>query len=172
MRISLILAVARNGVIGRHGAIPWRIGTDMRRFRSLTMGKPIIMGRKQYDSVGKPLDGRDNIVITRNPAFSAPGIHVAPSLAAALELARDTAERRGAREIMIIGGAQIYQLALPLADRIYLSRVEADVEGDVSFDLGDLSGWQAVSSEAVPVGPKDEHAHTFTILDRTGPDLA
>jgi dihydrofolate reductase len=165
MRISLILAVARNGVIGRDGGIPWRISTDMRRFRTLTLGKPII-GRKQYDTVGKPLEGRDNIVITRNPDFQAAGVHVTTTLSAALEVAKAFATARGADEIMVIGGAQIYALALPLAGRIYLSRVEADVDGDVRFDIGELAGWQRVSVEVVPAGPKDEHAHTFTILDR------
>jgi dihydrofolate reductase len=169
MRISLILAVARNGVIGRDGAIPWRVATDMRRFRTLTMGKPIIMGRKQYDTVGKPLEGRDNIVITRNPAFQAAGVHSAPNLDAAITLARQFAKTRGADEIMIIGGAQIYELALPLADRVYLSRLEADVAGDIRFEPGDLSGWRIASAEQIPAGPKDEHPHTFTILDRVKP---
>lgn len=168
MRISLILAVARNGVIGRDGAIPWRISTDMRRFRTLTLGKPIIMGRKQYASVGRPLEGRDNIVMTRDRAFQAPGVHVAANLEAAIALAGDFAQRSGADEIMVIGGAQIYALAWPRADRIYLSRVEADVDGDVRFDLGDLSSWKIVEHTDVPAGPKDEHAHTYQVLDRVG----
>jgi dihydrofolate reductase len=169
MRISLILAVSRNGVIGRDGSIPWRISTDMRRFRSLTMGKPIIMGRKQYDTVGKPLEGRDNIVVTRNAAFAAPGILVVPHLDAALELAAKLARQRGADEIMVIGGAQIYALALPRADRIYLSRVAADVDGDVRFDIADTSGWQVVSKEEIPAGPKDQFGHVFCVLDRIPP---
>ena len=169
MRISLILAVARNGVIGRDGAIPWRIATDMRRFRTLTMGKPIIMGRKQYDTVGRPLEGRDNIVVTRNPAFAASGIHVTLTLEAAIALAGRLATDRGGDEIMIIGGAQIYTLALPLADRIYLSRVDANIDGDVRFETGGFSGWHIVSSETVPAGPKDDYPHTFTILDRVKP---
>ena len=166
MRISLILAVSRNGVIGRDGAIPWRISTDMRRFRSLTMGKPIIMGRKQYETVGKPLEGRDNIVVTRNPDFAAPGILSVPNLDAGLALAAKLARQRGADEIMVIGGAQIYALALPRTDRIYLSRVEADVDGDVRFDIGDVSGWQVVSNEECPAGPKDQFGHVFCVLDR------
>ncbi len=166
MRISLILAVSRNGVIGRNGAIPWRISTDMRRFRTLTIGKPIIMGRKQYDTVGKPLEGRDNIVITRNPGFVAPGILGVPNLDAALQLAAKLARQRGADEIMVIGGAQIYALALPKADRVYISRVEADVDGDVRFDIGSMAGWRTVSSEDVPAGPKDEFRHIFCVLDR------
>ena len=169
MRISLILAVSRNGVIGRDGVIPWRNSTDMRRFRSLTMGKPIIMGRKQYDTVGKPLEGRDNIVVTRNPDFSAPGIHAAASMEAALELAATLARQRGADEIMVIGGAQIYALALPKADRIYLSRVEAEVDGEVRYDLGDLSSWVVVSRQECPAGTKDQFGHTFCVLDRVRP---
>jgi dihydrofolate reductase len=169
MRISLILAVSRNGVIGRDGGIPWRIGTDMRRFRELTMGKPIIMGRKQYDTVGKPLAGRDNIVVTRNASLRAPGILAVPDLPAALDLAKALAEKNGVDEIMVIGGAQIYALALPNAGRIYLSRVEADVEGDVRFEVGDLSGWQVVFEEKIPSGPKDQFGHTFCVLDRNPP---
>ncbi len=166
MRISLILAVSRNGVIGRDGTIPWRIGTDMRRFKALTMDKPIIMGRKQYDTIGLPLEGRDNIVITRNASFSASGVHRAASLGEALELARGLAAKRSGNEIMVIGGAQIYGLALQLADRIYLSRVKADVEGDVRFDIGSLADWHLVAREEVPAGAKDEHPHTFCVLDR------
>ena len=166
MRLSLILAVARNGVIGRDGAIPWRISTDMRRFRSLTLDKPIVMGRKQYDSVGRPLEGRDNIVITRNLGFAPPGVHRAGSLGAALEVARECVLRRGGDEVMIIGGAQIYALALPMADRLYLSRVKADVDGDVRFEIGSFSDWNLVAREEVPAGPKDEHPHTFCVLDR------
>jgi dihydrofolate reductase len=166
MHISLILAVSRNGVIGRDGAIPWRMSTDMRRFRQLTLGKPIIMGRKQYDSVGKPLDGRDNIVVTRNPAFSVSGVHAVPDIDHAIVLAEELARQRGADEIMIIGGAQIYTLALPRATRIYLSRVEAQVTGDVVFDIPDLQQWRTVSSQYLAAGEKDEHPHTFTILER------
>jgi dihydrofolate reductase len=169
MRISLILAVSRNGVIGHDGRIPWRISTDMRRFRSLTMGKPIIMGRKQYDSVGKPLEGRDNIVVTRNAAFAAPGILSVPNLDAALELAATLARQRAVDEIMVIGGAQIYALALPKADRIYLSRVEADVDGDVRFDIGDVTDWRVVSKDVVPAGPKDQFGHVFCVFDRILP---
>lgn len=166
MHISLILAVARNGVIGRDNRIPWRISSDMRRFRKLTLGKPIVMGRKQYESVGKPLDGRDNIVLTRDSAFTAPGIHVVHDMTEAIALGTRLAEQRGSGEVMIIGGAQIYALAMPRATRIYLSTIEADVEGDVRFELPDLSGWHVVESEKCPAGPKDEHPHSFTILDR------
>lgn len=166
MRVSLILAVAENGVIGRDNAIPWRISTDMRRFRTLTMGKPMIMGRKQFDTVGKPLEGRDNIVVTRNSDFRAPGVLVATSLEMALEIAGALARQRGGDEIMVIGGAQIYALALPFADRIYLSRIAADIEGDVRFEIGDLSGWRVSRSEEIPAGPKDQFAHTFYVLDR------
>lgn len=166
MHVSLILAVARNGVIGRDNQIPWRISSDMRRFRKLTLGKPIVMGRKQYDSVGRPLDGRDNIVLTRDPAFSAPGIHVVHDIDAALALGKRLAEQRGADEVMIIGGAQVYALAMPYATRIYLSAIEADVEGDVRFDLPDLSRWRFVATEHCPAGNKDEYPHSFTIIDR------
>ena len=178
MRLSLILAVSRNSVIGRDGAIPWKISTDMRRFRQLTLGKPIIMGRKQYDSVGKPLDGRDNIVLTRNASFAPPGVHVVANLDDAIHIAEDLALAHGGNEIMVIGGAQIYEQALPRANRIYLSRVDADIEGDARFDIpalsnqhnsdstSDTGSWHIVETLVCPAGPKDEHPHTFIIYDR------
>ena len=170
MILSLIVAVADNGVIGRDGGLPWRMPSDMKTFRRLTMGKPIIMGRKQYDSVGRPLEGRDNIVITRNPFLQATGlasgVHVAANLDKAIALASDLARQQGGDEIMVIGGAQIYALALARADRIYLSRILADIDGDVRFDVPESFGWKIVKSEDTAAGPKDEHPHTFQVLDR------
>lgn len=169
MKIALILATARNGVIGRGGQLPWRISTDLKRFRALTMGKPMIMGRKQYDSVGRPLDGRDNIVITRNLSFSAPGIIVVHDFAAARAKAQECATARGTDEIMIIGGADIFALAMPQASRIYLTEVHADVPGDVVFHPPGPPQWQEISRERHTAGPKDDYDFSYVLLERAAP---
>ena len=131
--IALVVGIAENRVIGRGGDLPWRLPSDMKRFRRITMGKPLIMGRKTFASLPKALDGRDNIVVTRNAAFAAEGAIVARDLDEALRIARECAKARGADEIVVIGGAEIFRAALPLADRIYLTRVHALLEGDVFF---------------------------------------
>jgi dihydrofolate reductase len=164
--IALIVAAARNGVIGRGGQLPWRLSTDLKRFRALTMGKPMIMGRKQYDSVGRPLDGRDNIVVTRNRSFSVPCIIVEHDLDAALVTARKLAAGRGVEEIMIIGGAEIFALSMPHATRIYLTQVHADVPGDVVFHPPGPPDWREVSREDHPAGPKDDYDFSYVLLER------
>ncbi|CCB67100.1 MULTISPECIES: dihydrofolate reductase [unclassified Hyphomicrobium] len=169
-RISLIVAVSENGVIGRDGALPWRLSSDLKTFRRLTMDKPIVMGRKTFDSIGKPLDGRDNIVITRDPAFEVAGVSTCESVADALTLARVLAKTRGADEIMVIGGVQVFEAALPVADRIYLTRVHADVEGDRHFGALDAAEWRELSSEPLPQGPRDDHAATLVVYDRQKQD--
>lgn len=159
MRISLIVAVAENGVIGRDGDLPWRIPADLKFFKDTTMGKPIVMGRKTYESIGRALPGRTNIVITRDPDFSADDVYVADGLDAALELA-GTAE-----EVMVIGGAQIYALALPRTDRIYLTRVHATPVGDVTFPDIDPDVWLETSREERP--PEgDVPGYAFVTLER------
>ena len=165
-RIALVVAVADNGVIGRQGGLAWRLSSDLKFFRKVTMNKPLIMGRKTFESIGKPLDGRDNIVITRNSAFEAPGILVAANLEDALELAREKARMRGADEISIIGGAQIYALALPRADRIYLTRIHASPDGDIFFPQIDKAQWREVSRERHAAGPKDSADYSFIMLER------
>lgn len=169
MLLSLIVAVAENGVIGKDGALPWRLSSDLKTFRRLTMGKPIVMGRRTFQSIGKPLDGRDNIVVTRDPNFEAPGVSVADSVADALTLARVMARTRGADEIMVIGGADIYKVALPAADRIYLTRVHARPDGDRHFP--DLPGedWREVSREPLPQGERDAHPSTLIVFERKMP---
>lgn len=132
-RLSLVAAVARNGVIGRSGTMPWDIPEDLALFRDLTLGKPVIMGRKTHVSIGRPLPGRTNIVVTRDPDFSGAGLCIARSPEAALVQARDVAKRDGVAEIMVAGGAEIYAAFLPLADRLYLSEVALAVEGDTRF---------------------------------------
>jgi len=164
--ISLIVAVAKNGVIGANGGLPWRLSSDLKTFRRLTLGKPIVMGRKTFASLGKPLDGRDNIVVTRDPYFEAEGVSVFNTLTEALVLARALARTNGSDEVMIIGGAEIYQAALPLANRIYWTAVDAEPEGDVVFPPLATSEWAQVSSEVLPRGPKDDHNAQLVIFER------
>ena len=164
--VSFVVAVAENGVIGRDGAIPWRVPSDLKIFRRLTMGKPVIMGRKTYDSIGKPLDGRDNIVITRSPDFSATGVERAGSIEDALRMARSFAERRGVDEITVIGGAEIFAALLAHADRIYLTRIHACPDGDTNFPDLDPTVWHEISKAAVAPDPRDTAAATLHIYER------
>ena len=129
----LVAAIAENGVIGRGNALPWRLKSDMQHFRALTMGKPVVMGRKTYLSIGRPLNGRTTIVVSRDPNFTAPGIVVAPSLDAALAAARGDALRRNADAIVVAGGAEIYAQTMPLATRLAITQVHKRVEGDAHF---------------------------------------
>ena len=142
MILSLIVAVAENGVIGKDGGLPWRLSSDLKAFRRLTMGKPIVMGRRTFQSIGKPLDGRDNIVVTRDPHFEVPGVSAVATIDEALTLARILATTRGAGEVMVIGGADIYETLLPLADRIYLTRVHASPQGDRHFPPLEPAEWR------------------------------
>lgn len=164
--MSFIVAVAENGVIGRDGQLPWRLSSDLKLFRRLTMGKPMIMGRKTWESLGRPLDGRDNIVVTREPGFRADGALVAASPQAALALAETCASRRGVNEVMVIGGAGVFAALLADADRIYWTEVHASVAGDVSFPEFDAASWREVSREALPQGEKDQYAATLRVLER------
>lgn len=164
--IALMVAVAENGVIGQGGTLPWRIPSDLKTFRRITMGKPLIMGRKTFASLKSSLDGRDNIVVTRDPRFAAPGALAAHSLPEAVAIARDCAAARSAGEIMVIGGADIFREALPLCHRLYLTRVHGTPEGDVLFPDTNLSGWRETAREPRTQGPKDEYAFTLSVLDR------
>lgn len=166
MRISLVVAVAENGVIGAQGTLPWKISADLKTFRRVTMGKPLIMGRKTFQSLKGPLDGRDNIVLTTDPCFEADGVSAVDSLADALTLARTFAATRGADEIMVIGGADVFRATLPVADRIYWTDIHAAVDGDVSFPTFDRSAWQEVSREALPRSEKDTVSATLRVLER------
>ena len=168
MRISLIVAVAENGVIGANGTLPWRLSADLKTFRRLTMGKPLIMGRKTFQSLKGPLDGRDNIVLTTDPFFEADGVSAVNSFADALTLARTLALTRGADEVMVIGGAEVFRAALPHADRIYWTAVHAAPEGDVRFPDVDLSAWTETEQEALPRSEKDDVTATLRVLDRKG----
>jgi dihydrofolate reductase len=157
MQIVLIAAVAENGVIGRDGGMPWRLKSDMRHFRGLTLGKPVVMGRKTYLSLSiKPLPGRTNIVVSRDAAFTLPGAIVAPSLGTALEAARGDALRRGVDAIMVIGGADIYAQAMPLAQRLEITRVHLKADGDAVFPPLDPAIWRESARTAHPAGPDDD----------------
>ena len=153
--VALVVAIAQNDVIGRNGALPWRMASDLKWFKRITLGKPVVMGRTTYESIGKPLPGRPNVVMTRT-GLDAEGVHVAASWAEADTLAQHLAREAGAQEVCVIGGAQIYALALPQVDRIYLTRIEAEVDGDTTFPLG-AEGWDRNVLERIAPGPKDDH---------------
>ena len=165
-RLSLVVAVAKNGVIGTKNDLPWRISDDLKWFKSVTLGKPVVMGRKTFESIGKPLPGRDNIVITRSHAFRAEGVFITRRVESAVKLAQACAREAGAEEICIIGGADIFAQTLPRADRIYLSRVLAEVEGDVVFPAIDSAEWTETKTGACPKNDRNEHACEFFMLDR------
>ncbi len=166
MIISLVVAVADNGVIGRDGTLPWRVSSDLKTFRRLTMGKPLIMGRRTFQSLKKPLDGRDNIVVTRNDDYRPEGTIIAPDFASALEVAETCAERRGVDEIAVIGGTAVFAEALPVAGRIYKTQVHGRPPGDAHFPNVDWSQWQEVSREALPIAATDDFTATLIVLDR------
>lgn len=153
-------------MIGADGSIPWRLKTDMKHFRAVTMGKPVVMGRKTWDSLKGPLPGRDNIVLTRDASFRAPGVWAHASLEAALACAEGQALARGADEISIIGGAQIYAMALARADRIYLTDVDAEIAGDAHFPTLDPADWREVDRATALAGTDDDHAMLFRTLER------
>lgn len=159
--ISYVVAVSRNGVIGSDGGLPWHISSDLKRFKELTMGKPVVMGRKTWESLPrKPLPGRRNIVITRQKGFAPEGAEVASTPEEALRLCGD------APEVAVIGGGEIYRLFWPLVDRIYLTEVDLEVGGDTHFPALSPSEWREVASEIHPRGERDSASFTLRILDR------
>ncbi len=159
MTVSIIVAASENNVIGRQGDLPWRLSDDLKRFKAVTMGKPIVMGRKTYESIGRPLPGRQNIVITRQPGYSAAGCDVVATVEQAVEVAND------AEEIMVIGGSEIYALFLPAARRLYLTRVHAEVDGDAFFPTPD-DDWHLVSDEPHAADEKNEYDVSFQVYER------
>jgi dihydrofolate reductase len=165
--IVVLAAVAENGVIGRGNALPWRLKSDMQHFRAVTTGKPVIMGRKTYLSVGKPLRGRTTIVVSRDPTFAAPGIMVAPTLDAALQAARGDALRRSADAIVVAGGADIYVQTLPRAGRLEITHVRTRPDGDAVFPAIDPATWHEVARREIPAGPDDEFPSAFVTYERT-----
>jgi dihydrofolate reductase len=166
-QLVLVVARARNGVIGRDGDLPWRLRSDLQRFKAITVGKPCIMGRRTWESLPlKPLPGRLNIILSRDESFAARGALVCTTLDEAIEIARETAEEDGVDEICVIGGTALFEKALPRAKRLYLTEVEAEPEGDAVFPAFDEGAWTEVSSEAHPAGEKDDHAFRFRVLER------
>jgi len=166
MDILLLAAVAENGVIGRGNALPWRLKSDMQHFRALTMGKPVVLGRKTYLSIGKALTGRTTIVVSRDRAFAAPGIVVAQNLDAALAAARGDALRRNADTIVVAGGADIYMQVLPMATRLAITEVHKSVEGDARFPAIDPKLWREVARGEQKPGTEDEVAFAFVTYER------
>jgi len=168
MTISLILVVAaaENGVIGRDNRLLWRLRTDLKRFRDLTMGKPMIMGRKTYQSIGKPLPGRETIVLTRDEDFSPPGVHVVHSWNEAVAKGEELGQAMGADAIAVVGGAEIYRIALPHVQKIYLTEVAAAPEGDAFFPPVDRTRFRELARVAHTEGPDDEHPFTFIDFER------
>ena len=161
------IARDRNGVIGKDGTLPWRLKTDLANFRAVTMGKPVIMGRKTWESLPrKPLPGRTNIVLSRDGSFEAKGAVVCDNFSEALSIAREQAVEDGADEVCVIGGASLFELALARAQRIYLTEVDAEVEGDVTLSPIDESRWTEVRSQGYPAGEGDEHAFKIRVLER------
>jgi dihydrofolate reductase len=163
MKVAMIVAMDANNAIGANNQLPWHIPEDLKRFKAITMGKSIIMGRKTYDSIGRPLPGRTNIVITRQPDWHHHGVVTAADLAQALEIARQ--HRAAEQEVIIIGGEQIYRLALDRCQRIYLTRVNTSVEGDAFFPALDKSAWQQVAIEQ-GFSEKEGLGFSFEILER------
>ena len=166
MKVSLIVAVSRNDVIGIDNQLRWHLPEDLKYFKSVTMGKPIIMGRKTFDSIGRPLPGRTNIVITRDSSWQAEGAEVAQTLAQAMTLGRLACANADVDvdEAMVIGGEQIYRMTLPAADRLYLTEVQAEVEGDAFFPEFDASDWHQVSEQLPET--TDTHPYRFIVLER------
>lgn len=160
MKINLIVAMDRAGVIGNDGALPWHLCDDLRRFKAITMGKPLVMGRRTYESIGRPLPGRKNIVVTRRPDYQAPGCVIADSFDDALTKAG------GADEIMVIGGATLYRDTLDRAQRIYLTEVHAEVDGDVRFPEFERARWREINRENHPADDKHVHAFSWVVLER------
>ena len=165
MQLSIIVAAAENGVIGRNNALPWHLSEDLQYFKRVTMGKPIVMGRKTFESIGRPLPGRTNIVISRNPEFSHEGVRVAASLASALEIAEDVALIDGTDEVMVIGGAQIYAEAFARAQRLYLTQVHAEVEGDAYLPPIDWSRWLEISRQHHAAIPPNTYDYSFVVYE-------
>jgi dihydrofolate reductase len=165
--IVLLAAIADNGVIGRDNALPFRQSSDLKRFKAITMGKPVVMGRKTYVSIGKPLAGRTNIVVSRDTGFAPDGVVVARSLDDALAMARDDARTRGADEVVVIGGTDIFVQTMPLAERMEITHVHASPEGDTYFPPIEAAQWRIVARSDHPAGPRDEAAFSYVTYART-----
>jgi len=160
MKLSLIVALSKHRVIGLDNRMPWHLSADLKRFKAITWGKPILMGRKTHESIGRPLPGRHNIVLTANPDYRAEGCSVAHSLAEAIDLAGD------AEELMVIGGAALYEHFLPEASRLYLTLIERDFDGDTYFPAFSPADWREVDSQVVADDPSVDFTYRFVVLER------
>lgn len=170
--VVFLVAMGENGVIGRDGDMPWRLSTDLRRFKARTLGKPVIMGRRTFASIGRPLPGRDIIVVTRDGSFSVEGVTVAASPAEAVAAARRIAAASGAAEIVVAGGGEIYRALLGEADRLVVTEVHARPEGDVRFPAVETAMWRAVGREGPVQGDRDSDAMSFVEYERRPRDEA
>ena len=166
MKVALIAAFAQNLVVGINNSLPWHLPEDLKYFKRTTSGKAIIMGRKTYESIGRPLPNRTNIVVSRNATFSAEGVVVVASLEAAIKHAEDVNTINGVDEVMIIGGAAIYEASLPLADRLYLTHVHANVEGDAYFPSVDFSQWLEVTRDDFQKDESNPYDYSFVVYDK------
>lgn len=164
--LVLVVAIAENGVIGRRGALPWRIPGDLKHFKAVTMGKPMVMGRKTYESIGKPLPGRTSLVLTHDKDWRADGVIAGHSLEEVLKLANEAAKQSGASEIAIIGGSALFEETLPRAAKIELTEVHAKPEGDVYFPKYDRSAFRETRREGPMQSEKDDHAFSVVTLER------
>jgi len=165
-KVTIVVAVSANGVIGRDGGLPWHLPTDLKRFKALTLGKPVIMGRKTWASIGRPLPGRPNIVISRDPDFRAEGATVVRSLEEAVTLARQQARALGVEAVCVIGGGEIYRQAIGAADILHITEVAAEVDGDTRFPPVDPGAFEKIVDEPLPQGEKDSHAMRFSTWRR------
>ena len=161
--VAIVVAVADNGVIGRGNALPWDLPDDLQHFKRTTLGRPIIMGRKTFDSIGRPLPGRLNIILTRDGNWQAPGVSVATSMKQAIDIAEGQAIIDGADSVMVIGGAEVYRQALPFTSRAFLTRVHGNVPGDAFFDLEQIESWRELSRLGVSAG--ERNSHDFSIIE-------
>lgn len=165
--VSLVVAVAENGVIGRNNTLPWRIKSDLQYFRSVTTGRPVVMGRKTFESIGRPLPQRTNIVISRDPSYAVAGVLAASDLAKALEAARGDALRRNADTIAVIGGTEIFRQTLPFANRLVVTEVHAKPEGDTYLPEIDPTLWREIERRPQPKGPDDDYDFSFVTYERS-----
>jgi len=164
--LAIVAAVARNGVIGANNGLPWRLSSDMKRFKALTWGKPLVMGRKTYLSIPRALPGRETIVVTRDPAFAPAGVNIAHELETALDLAAQRADAMGAEEIVVAGGAEIYAQTMARASRLYITEVALDAEGDTRFPPIDPGQWREARRRKGERGPRDEADFAFVDYER------
>jgi dihydrofolate reductase len=164
--ITLVVAVSQNGIIGREGGLPWRLSSDLKRFKADTMGRPIIMGRKTFQSIGRLLPGRENIIISRDPNFAVQGAIVCADVAAALSCAQRKSQEMGADDIAVIGGGEIYWQTFDVADRLIVTWVLTSIDGDTRFPAIENDVWHTVSSEDFPAGEKDDYATQRVVYER------